>query len=105
MEIPGGRDLPPPEAANWVHLVHQNNEVQMLIGYVDPLDVMRLTDSGAHKSGKEVSLRPVITRRISLSVTGYAYFRAQFNQLHERLLAKGLVEEAPDAPEGIASAD
>lgn len=91
------KNLPAPEGANWFNLTRLNADVQLMVGYVDPL--------AAHRVGlailageKNVRLAPDVTHRFMLSVGGFLYLREQVEEIFRKMKEKGLLETADSAP-------
>jgi hypothetical protein len=87
--------LPVPVGANWFQLSHSLDQVQLLIGYVDPL-VAHFAVASARANKSEPTLEPEVLSRVSMSMTGYLRLRGQVEEMFGKLRAMGALD-VPDA--------
>lgn len=88
-------NLPAPEAANWFTVAVANQDVQLLIGYIDPTQAAQF--GNAMRSGqKGASITPLVTHRIMLSLSGFSFLLTQVNDMARKMRAVGLLaDETP----------
>ena len=81
--LPSPKDLPAPEPANFFSFAFSGLDIQMLVGYIDPLAVLAIQQAG----GKG-DLSPLITHRFAVSQTGFALLRAQLDEILKKFEAQ-----------------
>jgi hypothetical protein len=84
--------LPPPEAANFFHLMGAGTEVQLLVGSVSLLEVLEVRSRGG-----EGTVAPQITHRFILSSLAFEQLRAQVMTI-PRLSVTGVADASGRAP-------
>lgn len=90
--LPKPEDTPLPEGANYFHFSWRGTEVQMLVGYIDPLKTLPVASGGLLPvpPTKGTQISPEITHRILLSVSGFATLKAQVDQIAASMKSSGV---------------
>jgi len=91
-------DVPSTGAANWFHLARANDEIQLLVGYID----LRKAGEGAQAAriaGKtQVKLDVEISARFAMSMSGFLYLHRQVNELFSKMRDSGGVDFGDESP-------
>jgi hypothetical protein len=93
----------PPEAANWFHFSLANLDVQMLVGYIDPREAGTYVQGRRSGSRGGPQLTPTISRRVMMSLSGFAHLRTQVHEIERKMREAGIpfVEDTvPTPPNG-----
>src|SRR5579871_6750050 len=79
--------LPTPLGTNWFHFSMSNTDIQMLVGYVDPLRASEFAQARAAGAKSSDKLSPDVSQRLTMSLSGFLYLRAQVNELFQKMQA------------------
>ena len=97
VRLPESSEFPRPEAANFFQFSWGGPDVQMLIGYLD----MVPRPVGLGTSDQVVSVEPLITHRLFMSIQGFALLKGQLDELAGFMKAAGVpLEQLNPAREG-----
>jgi hypothetical protein len=86
--------LPAPSTANWFHFAHSGGEVQMMMGYVDPLTAAKAVEEASTQK-VPVRLSPEVTYRLLLTPTGFLRLRAQVEEMFSKMRDAEQANEEP----------
>ena len=84
-KTPGESKKLPPVAANYFSFTFSVPEIQMLVGYVD------LTDLVVTPGQSKVTVTPMISHRLALSLRGFLFLKKQIDEIWEKMDQAGLL--------------